>query len=272
MYSYEYKRDKNSVFTIAVESSISTHKHFHNCVELVYAIDGEATVKIDGVDYTLSSGEMCAVSCFSTHYYVTQREGSFIVCLIPRRLFSGYESQFNTNCFKNPIIKDNKEKFLLNLLQAILNLYGKCNFYGENDSGYSPNYAENQFLIFSTFMVSFCLHNCNLRERNRISPLAARAVEIIEDDFQRNINTEYIAKKIGCRQKDLSYNFKKTIGVSIFEYIAHTRTKNAAQLLISHPEFTIETVMIKSGFTSMRSFLRHFKNTFGCTPSEYKKH
>lgn len=43
-----------------------------------------------------------------------------------------------------------------------------------------------------------------------------------------------------------------------------------ARLLNTNPQMTVEAVMLESGFKSSRSFLRHFKNVYGCTPTEYK--
>ena len=42
MYIYEYDRDRNNIFYIAVETRVGVRMHFHNCMELIYVLDGEA--------------------------------------------------------------------------------------------------------------------------------------------------------------------------------------------------------------------------------------
>ena len=36
MYIYEYDRDRNNIFYIAVETRVGVRMHFHNCMELIY--------------------------------------------------------------------------------------------------------------------------------------------------------------------------------------------------------------------------------------------
>ncbi len=192
MYFYEFNRDKNNEFIVSTEPSVSPDKHFHNCMEIIYIIDGATTAHIDGEIYNLSSGQLCAISCFSTHYYENCREGQYIICLIPHRYFREVEEVFNTNSFANPVIDDVGNKPFLSILR-----------------------------ILQT-------------------------------------------------QKELSLNFKKTMNMSIVAYIDQVRTLEAGRLLNATSKTTVETVMLESGFKSTRSFLRHFKNIYGCTPTEYK--
>lgn len=51
MYIYEYDRDRNNIFYIAVETRVGVTMHFHNCMELIYVLDGEAVAHIDDVTY-----------------------------------------------------------------------------------------------------------------------------------------------------------------------------------------------------------------------------
>ena len=99
---------------------------------------------------------------------------------------------------------------------------------------------------------------------------ASDSAPIIENNFKGNLTTADICKKTGCYQKNLSHHFKKTMNMSIINYIERTRALEAARLLNTNPKMTVETVMLESGFKSNRSFLRHFKNIYGCTPTEYK--
>ena len=80
MYTYEYDRDRNNVFLVADEATVGVKKHFHNCMEFIYVLEsGDAVAHIDGEVYRLASGQVCAVSCFSTHYYEQSRPGKYIL-------------------------------------------------------------------------------------------------------------------------------------------------------------------------------------------------
>lgn len=270
MYNYEHGRDKNNIFVAKTEKELSDKKHFHNCIEFIYIIDGEAIAHIDDIEHKLSSGQMCAVSCFSPHYYETIRSGQYTVCLIPRRYFREYDAIFNANSFKNPVIDDGAAKPLFSIFRMLENICSNCNIFGSETDNFTEKTKNEQLHHLSAFLVNLCINHCSLYERHRISALVADAVNIIENDYKNDLSIETICKKLGCYQKNLSFNFKKTMGMSILNYIERTRVFEAERLLCKYPQMTIETVMMESGFNSSRSFLRHFRAVFGCTPTEYK--
>ena len=271
MYIYEFDRDRNNAFLVADEKTIGKKKHFHNCMEFIYVIEsGDAVAHIDGEAFPLSTGQVCAVSCFSTHYYEQSHPGHYIVCLIPRRYFREVESLFNVNSFHNPIIDDVGEKPLLNLFAILKNIANGRDIFGAPIDHTSDSYTETQLHLLGSYLINLCIQHCGLHERHRISSLVADAVRIIESDFKGELTTEIICKKLGCYQKKLSYHFKKTMNMSILNYIDRTRVLEAARLLSTNPQMTVEAVMLESGFKSSRSFLRHFKNIYGCTPTEYR--
>ncbi len=60
------------------------------------------------------------------------------------------------------------------------------------------------------------------------------------------------------------------LGEPIIAYINRLRTREVKRLLLSEPELTLDVIMQKSGFGSMRSMLRHFRSEYNCTPSEFR--
>ena len=270
MYNYEYDRDKNNRFVIAYEESLCSEKHFHNCFEIIYVIDGEAVAHIDDIEYRLSSKQLCIVSGFSAHYYETIQSGKYIVCLIPPRYFREHIQVFNENSFKNPIISDIEIKPILNILQQAKSINQNLDIFGCPSENITEKYKEEQLHHLSAYLINFFITQCGMYKRNRISSLVADAVNIIENNFKNDISLNFICKKLGCSQKNLSTNFKKTMNMSILNYIVRARVLEAARLLQQFPQMTNEAVMLEAGFQSSRSFLRHLRNVFNCTPNEYK--
>ena len=69
---YEYYRDAEEYYRIGRTVS---HGHFHRAIELVYCLKLPKTVIIDGVELTLSEGELLFVPLFSTQK--AERKGYF---------------------------------------------------------------------------------------------------------------------------------------------------------------------------------------------------
>ena len=47
MDKFEFHRDKENRIVCEPRETIGNDKHFHNCMEFIYAIDGEADAYID---------------------------------------------------------------------------------------------------------------------------------------------------------------------------------------------------------------------------------
>ena len=268
---YEYHRDRNSLIVIDYRESLSGSKHFHNCIEFIYIISGDVIAHIDETEYHFSSGQMCIVSSFSTHYYETLQTGQFIVCLIPRRYYRETDSIFNNNCLQNPVITDSGTKPILNIIQQIGRIITNEDIWGESAEVYTEKFKELQLFHLSSYLVNTFINRCGLYERKRISSLVADAIGIIETDFKTPINVSTICTKLNCSQRDLSYNFKRTLNMTILDYIERTRLTEATRLLRQYPHMTNDQVMLESGYKSNRTFLRDFKDIYHCTPTEYRK-
>lgn len=270
MSFYEFMRDKNNSFYVSTDSTLGPDKHFHNCMEIVYVLDGFTEAHIDGRTYPLSPGQLCAVSCFSTHYYENYREGQYIICLIPHRYFREDEETFNINSFANPVINDIGDKPFLSILRILQNLTNNRTIFGASSEPDDSHAVDKQLYYLGSYFVNLLIQHCGLYERHRISAHVADAVRIIENEFKNKLTVTDICQKVGTTQKELSLNFKKTMNMSIVAYINQVRILEACKLIKISPKLTIDNVMLESGFKSTRNFLRYFKEFYGCTPTEYK--
>lgn len=142
--------------------------------------------------------------------------------------------------------------------------------WGNPTGSISVDSVDSQLCHLSSYLVRTFIDHCGLYERKRISALVADAVGVIETHFKEYINVSVICQMLNCSSQDLSTNFKKTLDMSILEYIERTRLIEAVRLLQQYPNLTNEQIMQESGYRSPRTFLRHFRDTYHCTPAEYK--
>ncbi|MFD1464294.1 helix-turn-helix domain-containing protein [Paenibacillus farraposensis] len=59
------------------------------------------------------------------------------------------------------------------------------------------------------------------------------------------------------------------MGLTFQQYLTQLRLARAAQQLKTSGS-AIETIAFASGFTSMRAFDQHFRETYHCTPRAYR--
>ena len=65
--------------------------------------------------------------------------------------------------------------------------------------------------------------------------------------------------------------FQRYVGMSFNRYINSLRMDEAVALLCEHPEYTIESISTACGMSSMQTFYRVFIETYGLTPTEYRR-
>lgn len=67
------------------------------------------------------------------------------------------------------------------------------------------------------------------------------------------------------------HQVQKATGQTPLEFILDIRIQEAARLLDTHPEYNVNEIGDRTGFTSPKLFRQHFKERFQMTPTEYRR-
>lgn len=275
---YEIRRDTAGRLIVYYESNINIDAHFHNCIEIIYLDSGRLRFSVHDEYYELTEAQLMAVSSMTPHSLDSNFFGEtthvFIV-LIPRKYLREYDKLLNENSFAIPFMSDDD-----GIIRGLLNLLFDFNPYSNKpkskrtsfaDFGGSTDRRESALRHLCSLLISLIITKCGLTPKTRSSAVITGAVEFIESNFRNNILVSEIAKTLFINQHDLSTQFNQAMGVSITEYISLLRTDEAARLLVSDPNLSVDMVRKLSGFGSSRSFFRDFRRSHGCTPTEYRK-
>ena len=95
------------------------------------------------------------------------------------------------------------------------------------------------------------------------------AVGYINTNFHRKIDLQSVAEISNYSPEHFSRQFKKYTGLGFNQYLTNVRLSHAKNLLINK-DISITQVCYESGFGSLRSLDRAFKNKFDCSPKKYK--
>ena len=96
-----------------------------------------------------------------------------------------------------------------------------------------------------------------------------RAVDYIEDNLDKDINFEIVAKEVGMSAFYFHRIFSAIIGISPTAYIRNRRLTVAAQEISKNNENILD-IALKYGFESHEAFSRAFKNFHGVVPKMAK--
>lgn len=224
--------------------------HLHQSFECIMVLSGEVEVTVDQTHYCLKKGEAVLVFPNQLHS-LSYANGEHMLCIFSPELVRAYTSKMTlkiprNNCFDIPLQLQNE---LQNLAEDAPSfekkalLYSLCTAFDRN-AVYHPRVQNDHALLYRIF-------------------------EFVEINYKQDCTLSMLAKETGYDYSYLSRYFKKITLLSFNEYVNHYRINNACRLLTSTTDTMIQCAY-ESGYRSLRSFNRNFKEIIGITPQEYR--
>ncbi len=105
-------------------------------------------------------------------------------------------------------------------------------------------------------------------ESARRRQLVQRALDILAEQYTKEIGLAQVADMLGITPNYLSSEFNRVMSESFSQYVTRLRMKEA-DALIRNGGLTVKDVASRVGYVSSRHFAALFKKTFGHTPSEH---
>ena len=96
-----------------------------------------------------------------------------------------------------------------------------------------------------------------------------RTVDTVNSLYMTSLSVEKLAKNVGLDRRYLSRIFKKTMGISIQDYIIDVRMKEAQKLLQDGKGVAITAGLV--GYTDVFNFSKMFKKYYGQSPRAFAK-
>ena len=102
-----------------------------------------------------------------------------------------------------------------------------------------------------------------------LPPVINDAQRYLDAHFTESISIAEIASRFFYTREHLSRLFRRYLNITITEYLAYRRISYSCQLMKS--DATLADICYQSGFNSLSTFIRTFKQVTGVTPSVYRK-
>ena len=248
---YEYNHlGSPDYLKIEKNNNFSFPSHLHQCFEIIIILSGEMDVIIDGKKYTLKKGEASLIFPNQIHELKSQ-ESEHVLCIFSPRLVQAYLAKItdkipiNNKFCPNEFLTRELEK--LDSASSTLKkgiLYSLC---GEFDTcaEYVAKKTDHKNLIHKIF-------------------------SFVENNFSGDCSLVKLSEITTYDYSYLSRYFKKNIGISFNSYVMHYRLSHVCYLLENTTQ-SIAECAFESGFSSLRSFNRAFKENIKISPKQYRK-
>ena len=249
---------KNTIHSIKYSSGkISCSAHYHNCHQILFVTQGNATVVLNDKERPLTSGKILILNRFEQHSIKSPSENyeRFILRIEPQAQYSGDPRLFSIilnrpNNFINII--DCEEDF-----QKIKFTFERLTSEFDSTSPMSKTMTE---LLFNQLLIYIYRHiKLDFPHYESIS-------------FSTILKAENIlsADALSVSPSLLSHSFKKITGMSVMNYLLACRIAEAKSQLIK-TDMPIGRIAEQCGFSDFSNFSRIFKKMTGYTPSQYLK-
>ena len=248
--------------------------HWHTAVEIIMPINNFYTVVIGRTTYLLQEGDILVIPPGELHELLAPKEGLRRVLLFDYSLISSLKGITNIFTVLN-------QPRLITRRNAPETLEELTKLYDEITLEYTSNYTLKEAAIYSLIIKMFVIMGRKYMNTEHIFPDVKlnKQKEYIEkfnlifdyinDNYMEEISLDTIADVAGFSKFHFSRLFKQFTDMSFYDYLNQRRVKEAEKLLLN-PNLSITEVAMRSGFSSISTFNRVFKNFKECTPTEFK--
>ena len=224
--------------------------HLHQNFELILVEDGEMTVTVDRTSYLLTKGKALLVFPAQIHALHSVQSKHILFIFAPRivQTFST-DKKDKLPCENIFSLSDTALETLRALSEHSTKfelkgaLYSICALF-DKQAEYRNSTDDRQDALF-------------------------KILSFVEQNFKSECSLLSFAKTMGYNPDYISRIFKKKIGLSYNRYV-NARRLNYAVYLLTNTDRSCLYCALESGYISLRSFNRNFKEHFGCSPKEYQ--
>ncbi len=225
--------------------------HLHQCFEVIVIRSGEMTITVDDKSFILKEKEALLIFPNQIHS-LESTESEHILCIFSPQLVQAYATKVSDKLPQSN--KFQPDEYLVNALAGLGAdsssadkkgvLYSLCGQF-DKTATYDNKQFQNEKLLYKIF-------------------------SFVESNFNGVCSLSNLSKETGYDYSYLSRYFKKSTGLSFNSYVIHFRLSHACYLL-ENTTLSILQCAYDSGFISLRSFNRCFKENFEITPTQYRK-
>lgn len=244
--------------------------HDHSAVEILLTMEGSVTYTIDDTAYQVRKGEVLIIPPDMPHA-LSMEEGSsrYLFLFEPDAILDMRDIKSMAAHFHRPFhLRDGSEAHvrIRELLLRARDAYDKRELMW-NTVCYSCILR-----VYATLGQRY-LSGVRLRSadgtRNVDSEVITAAMTYINNHYREDLCLEDVARFAGFSRYYFSRSFKKQTGYSFKDYLCQKRLQVAMDMLI-RTNRPMRDVAMESGFGSVATFNRVFRENKGCTPTQYR--
>ncbi|MBO5472916.1 MAG: AraC family transcriptional regulator [Lachnospiraceae bacterium] len=252
-------------------------EHWHRSMEIIYIYEGEMDVTVDRRRRRLSAGDFAVINTAAIHATRTYEYARVQLLQIPYQFLAqaipGYDHvRFDLTagpdagtCAAAP-----GSELPAAALRRILTDMGQL--YARKPLGYSLRFSsllyEFLYTLVSHYQVSID-NTAKVQSQKNLERLAP-VIRYVKEHYADLIPLEDAAALASLNPEYFCRFFKRNMGTTFTAYVNSVRLTHVFQDL-KNTDLNIGVLLERHGVTNYKLFMRNFKQTYGCTPKQFRR-
>ncbi len=253
--------------------------HYHEYIELLYGVEGEATISIDTNTYLLPAGSMILVHAGVPHNAFCESEACrvLVIKFLPQVLRAEEETVSEYACVSLLMEQAIEKQFffpaaeLENTNLPILFRHA-VEEWNRQAFGYELSLRADVTLIYLHILRQWYEKNRSLVDniqKTQQGEFVQKAVSFVQQHFA-DLTEADAAAACGMSTSYFSRLFKSTMKTPFSTYVAKVRLKEAERLLLLTDK-SVTDIAQTVGFSTVSYFISLFRRENGITPYQYRR-
>lgn len=265
-------------FYIGIHSFHTTALHYQPFAELIFVIDGSGYETINGMTHRMEPGTVSFV--LPHHMHETKSdEGAMIrkyCCMFDMNMLFGSSHDAELNGWLYQVgselpsfasFSGDEAAQLKSIFSSLMFEYANTNLQGRTNM--IRNKLSEALIMFIRRVGSGDYPLSSLDHRDDSHALFWPVLHYVHVHYAEKLTLESIAGLFHISAPYVSRLFRENTGRSFLEYVHWLRINNAATMLITTDKL-ITDIAYETGFESLRTFSRVFREVKRKTPREYR--
>lgn len=246
--------------------------HWHSAVEVLLPVEGECSMTVEDKEFIVKPGEVLIVPSGKRHS-LSMAEGSsrYLVLFEMDSILILRDFSVLKTMMAMPIYIAQKSQAREQAHRLLFELVGE--YYSGNLLGNMINYARllSLYTIVGREYLSSISSQGNIPavKQHAYWDVLDRVIDYVDRNYMTAIDLDTVSAHVGFSKFYFTRLFKQYTGTTFYHYLCQERVVKAEQLLL-HTSLSVSECALQTGFNSIASFNRIYKQIRGCTPSQYR--
>ncbi len=259
---FEAFRDRDNQIHIISLKHKSFAAHFHSNIEVMYVESGELEVEINGEKRVLQKGGVAVAESYAVHSFAATEDADIRIAIIPVMRVPDFSQRHRNLTFASPFLEACPRSEEMGMLFR--------SFAATLDRRRSPMITKG-FAYLLLGMLTDALGTVPAHHRSKDGvAVVGQMLRYMDEHYTEPLTLERMAVEMGYHKDYLSRVFNDTIHTGFCRYLSTMRLRYAVQL-IRTTDLSLEEISDRAGFGNPHSFYDTFKQTYRCTPGQYRK-